>query len=936
MYLNVSDEFNQIVKSQTITSNAKMVFTNPNITLYGEAQENIKSSIQDIKITDKCFDESKGKLIGTTMCKLAEIKIKNNDNLDLSDKEFALYVGVKLSNEQYEYLPYGNFTIKDYEDIKSNNIFKITAYDYMDKLNIKFDEIYWTKESGKTETPPFNPTFPIKLKDFKKQLLQACNIEYEEQTLANDDFSITVMPNFYGMTVRKIIGHIAELQGTFAKINRNNKMQFYLKTTTTEKIDKFSMNTSLEINKMYGPVNSVALAISNVEGENVTLKDNASIEEYGETMITITDNPFVYSEELREQAIKELFEALKGFSYTPTKFNYKARLYTDCGDIISVENVKTGNYVESMILNQYIEIPATRRSELDNPALSDTAIKNQYISESKQQNTKTEILVNKIDKEITAVVEEIGDRSEKSTTITADIEGLQSTVKNIANVVKEVDNIQNIELNDCMAGNLLNFRIIGDNSTFETLYIDDDVILGDNTFLFGSSIVRVTSTDKDGNTTITDYDLKITEVLRQSGQYYDEVIVEEGKEYLIKRIFFDENGQVIINEQGEKTFIQDIEIRVQEGKNKIEILEYTPRIYLKYIMLNEYTSQFTSTVEFETQIIQLSNELSLIAKEKVGNDEIVAKLNVAVKDEQGIIELIGNVVKIVSDFFELDEQGHIKIKSSGSKFYEYTVDDILLSYLALKKSMTLPDTLLKIYDLYQKDGVISLGDIVIIQNIVSGKFESGTKVDANIEINPDNYNSIIDIKDFGITTVRIGLYKIYSYFINSNVFLAGKFNNNNSLQEGIQGVLINGDKNTIEMYDSSGTVRIKLDGNDGTIISDSLSQTSDKRLKKDIENIDEKLYNLIEELELKQFKFKDRDNKIHFGIIAQDLIELSEKYDINILLDYGIITEIKQNEEILYTVNYIELLVLKNKVLENKYNSLLKRVEALEDNIKKG
>lgn len=51
--------------------------------------------------------------------------------------------------------------------------------------------------------------------------------------------------------------------------------------------------------------------------------------------------------------------------------------------------------------------------------------------------------------------------------------------------------------------------------------------------------------------------------------------------------------------------------------------------------------------------------LKILAEEKVGEDEIIAKLNIAVQDGQGVIELSGNTVTIDSDNFKLTADGTI-------------------------------------------------------------------------------------------------------------------------------------------------------------------------------------------------------------------------------------------------------------------------------------
>lgn len=63
---------------------------------------------------------------------------------------------------------------------------------------------------------------------------------------------------------------------------------------------------------------------------------------------------------------------------------------------------------------------------------------------------------------------------------------------------------------------------------------------------------------------------------------------------------------------------------------------------------------------------------------------------------------------------------------------------------------------------------------------------------------------------------------------------------------------------------------------------------SDKRLKKDIEDVDNKLIEAINDCPMKQYKAENRGGLISFGIIAQDLVKACEDRDIDIL-DYEIL-----------------------------------------------
>lgn len=108
---------------------------------------------------------------------------------------------------------------------------------------------------------------------------------------------------------------------------------------------------------------------------------------------------------------------------------------------------------------------------------------------------------------------------------------------------------------------------------------------------------------------------------------------------------------------------------------------------------------------------------------------------------------------------------------------------------------------------------------------------------------------------------------------------------------------------------------------------------SDKRLKKDIKNINDTFIKAIEEIEIKQFKVINRDGLISFGILAQDLIEIFKKYNI-LAENYEILGTIKyktEDKNDYYTINYEQFLVLKQLANDKKINKQQEEINQLKE-----
>ena len=87
-----------------------------------------------------------------------------------------------------------------------------------------------------------------------------------------------------------------------------------------------------------------------------------------------------------------------------------------------------------------------------------------------QKINKTSLIVDKQGQQIQGIISQIGDRSEKTTTITADIEGLQSQVSDIESLTEHVNGRTKIVLENCLKGEIVKLIIKGNSLEIKGLY----------------------------------------------------------------------------------------------------------------------------------------------------------------------------------------------------------------------------------------------------------------------------------------------------------------------------------------------------------------------------------------------------------------------------------------------------------------------------------
>lgn len=311
--------------------------------------------------------------------------------------------------------------------------------------------------------------------------------------------------------------------------------------------------------------------------------------------------------------------------------------------------------------------------------------------------------------------------------------------------------------------------------------------------------------------------------------------------------------------------------------------------------------------------------------------------------------------------FSVDASGNVKISSSESEAYKYTSMDVTMALRHIKGEITLPDTLIDLFDV-NDDGNLQVTDVVKMINIMNGTADPSKNIKYTVSINPNDINNtiVLNLGDDDSLRTIIGINQIYTYMMKTTQLLVGE-GYSTDISNAAYGIRLDGQNKQITITDTDSQVTTTIDsgqvnaynvyassgggkghcmhGKDTThtyrchwtgttlqfwVDTTNVGNLSDKRLKTDIEDIDDNFLNIFEELSLKQFKLKNRNGKISFGIIAQDLLEIAEKYNID-FKDYELISEElyeNDDETLYYMINYEQLLILYQKYFKNKITKL--------------
>lgn len=892
-------------------------------------------------------------IIGGAVAKRVTGNFNNiEENFNIKDREFELYFGVDLTNGETEYQKYGTFIVQKPEDNTINDNTEFQALDYMVKANLDYED---------------RITYPCTLKDLFYDVVDQCGLTTDVESFLNDDFIIENNQFAEGATRRQVLQAIAEVAFNWVRIDENDKvvMDFEQKEESdiVLSIDEYTTFTK---SNNYGPINVVTFRNSQVEGENVTIKDEQSIEQYGETEFVISDNPFAYTQVKRSQLIRNAV-SLFGLSYTPMTIEGIGYIFLNCKDKVSIEDLKSDTF-NTYVFNHTIKYNGISLNTIESIADTKTETKYKFQSDLSSAVKRAEIIVDKANQKITAAIEEIGQYDEKIANLELSVDGLDSKVSSLVDYERTATGINELHLTETIEGDkqVTKFTIKGDSKNFIYLVPSNTLVPSNSLVPLGGRFNIVV--DKQSRTEISE-DAQIQEIymdepLRSYLGIYDELNITEGRITVTRRIGIDEYANL---------YILDEEVIEDYGEMFIKTFKDDTYIYIKEYYNLEYSADYLVSGE-------------LITKKNLGTElkQNAESIQVAWNQISQYVKIEGIDGKATFNIYNENNNMLMKTNQDGQTFYDDYGNELgsigvvrdedkdVLAFsmpvnwesIDTSRSMAWgivgPDKkFLPIFYLagyygeesseyggeLQVEGILSVGQLNVTENLnlesMIGLYWGDEKYIQPILNASDQNREWISYRapyghEFAVGNNYFRIRENDMSFVMNDIEYINISENdgdiwlkkplfvayNNSTNEGYRGYPLIGINTGYKYF-------INWDGANLAFYVDNtyVGVLSDKRLKKDFKEIDDNVLKAIDELKIQEFKVINRNGKISFGIIAQDLIDSFKKYKIN-FEDYEIINSVQydlNNKTLYYTVEYTQFLILKQLANDKKIEELQKK-----------
>lgn len=703
------------------------------------------------------------------------------------------------------------------------------------------------------------------------------------------------------------------------------------------------------------------------ESDSIYRKDNESVTQKGLSEFKISDNQ-ILSTNNRADFIDELWNYLKTLEFYTFDVKSTGIMWYDVADkfIIKAHN----NTYPVVLLNDETTVDQDIEEHLyaDEPKESETDYK--CASDTDKKINQTNLKVDKQNQKIEGLITQIGDRSEKTTSITADIEGLSSKVSAIADLTIEVSGNRTVTLNECAKAELLELHIFGNNTVFNYQVLNDDLVFSDNLILGKDKSILVITNE---NNSSIEYDLKVPGVLRKNEDIRDEFVIQNGVAKVIRRI--NDDGTVKDAEVEEN--IGELKILLEEGTNTVEIKDFNAEIKVKWAIKSDFTEIFTTKVEMSSTIEQRAGQIMTEVNKKVDDTEIGTKITQNCESVQIAWNSISEFIKFLNAMLQILDKNKkllMSLDKSGMHFYNstgkeigsiginnaevsfYINGDVSGSSMSWGINKTINGEIKYFpvfsYSGYNTDSGTEFGGKFLLEaplimqektlflgQDLNSSYIQGQETDNRKKTTIGNtddfyiYNSAGNLI-FVLNSSYLKLYEQLEMYADPMATGGYDFNFMNNTLLGIDRISASGEisgnngtfndipnSDNIRRFNNTGTdyliAVLKSSVGGGSIYCQNAN--SDKKFKKNIKDTDISAVDTIMKIKHRQYDWKSNGKHEYVGYIAQELENISP----------GLVNKIKEDDGETYLLNEKALIAMATKAIQEQQ----KQIEKLKEEI---
>lgn len=884
---------------------------------------------EEITLHDELYSISpsfKGNILKSVMKEMvieSSVEIPNETIINVK-------IGLLINNEEYEYLDFGNYVVFENEKQVDENTYRIKCYDKM---------VYAMKDYES-----LGVVYPISIKNYLSALCTKIGLTMKDTNFRNATRQIpSELFTEQGLTYRDVLDQIAQATGSTICIDENDRVEVrYINDTETIVTEHMLKDVNVNVGEKYGPINSIVLSRANAD--NVYLRDEESVAQNGLHEIKIVDNQIMNFND-RADYLPDLLNALGGLEYYTNDYTSTGLLIYDVCDMYEISITGDPVWKQCIMFNDEITIDGGIEEQVYTELPEEAETDYTKADKTDQRINKTYFIVDKQNQTIESVVENVGEQNEKITQIEQTVDEINSKISDVIDITETQESMNgSLQFDDVNESEPVTINI---RSTGEYITLLHPWATGKypaNNLYIKLRMLRFTNTR---TSEIFDWELP-EDLLYYNENVYDELLIdyETQTAQILKRCR--RTGVNSVEPLGTTQIINIPypSIELTDGDYTVQMLKYDGEPYPCYIKVrvmkqNIYTTQFYTKAEVNSLISQTESSITLDVDQKLSNYSTTTEMNATIAiTAQGINSTVSTKVgknEVISSINQSSEQ--IQINANRISLVGKTLDCNTENINIVTTTMRITGGGLYFYNQGTSFGYMGssqYGQDANQKGVLFTLHSNGAFMAWSRMVGNNNYTCLYYVRDnsFGSTYEGIKLgadlylrgYKLYGSDSRNGYI--------NVLSDGMLEVHSNSQYDLFGVYnDYSQKFVIHRNGNvevDGNVYANNIS--SDGRLKKNIEESTESALDIIKQLQHRQFDWKENNEHVPVGYIAQEVEEIAPELIMkrDIMEDGKIIDQQYYMAELPLIATATKAIQEQEVIIEELQNKILQQNELLD------
>lgn len=366
------------------------------------------------------------------------------------DTMINIQIGVKFNRASYSYVEFNQYKVVSCEIQEDTESYRILAYDKIVDSMIDFDLEIQER---------------LTVRNYLIRIFNRLGWSTNNIPASFINSGKYIEPGIHwniGYSFRDVLDEISTITGASICAIDGVPTIKYITETNEVVNEEYICSENATIKDRFF-INSLVFSRAE-ESDNIYRKDDESIEEYGLHEFRIADNQILSTND-RADFIDDLYNYLRTIEFYTYEVKTTGLLWLEIADKFTFS--MRGNTYSVILLGDEATIDQDIDETLFADAPEETETDYKYADSTDKKVNQTYMLIDKQNQKIQTMASQIGDRSQKQTSLTQDVDGVSSLVGSTIDYTREAEGYTQIHLENCGKKDILKLEING-NATYES------------------------------------------------------------------------------------------------------------------------------------------------------------------------------------------------------------------------------------------------------------------------------------------------------------------------------------------------------------------------------------------------------------------------------------------------------------------------------------